>query len=220
MSRIKVCILRRDRFRYIGISDVLGKDEELTVLEKGPLEDDIQTVARFRPYVVIHDITTVKVDLENFLRACKHAYPHVKVLVIGINDKEEDIANVLLAGGRGYLNILHFAGAITAAVKGIYEGNVWVAHTVMGRFINEAALELKKRRQREKTLVTEAQRKVLQILANDGLTNKEMAASLGIEERTVEFHITNLLQKFHLSNRNQLIIYALKHNLVPLTRST
>lgn len=220
MSRIKVCILTRDKFRYIGISDVLGKDEELIVLEKGPLEDDVETVARFRPDVVILDITTVKVDLENFLRACKHAYPHVKVLVIGIHDKEEDIANVLVAGVRGYLNILNFAGAINAAVKCIHQGNAWIAHTVMGRFINEAALELKKRRHSDKTLVTEAQRKVLQLLASEGLTNKEMAASLGIEERTVEFHITSLLQKFHLSNRNQLIIYALKHNLVSLTRST
>src|SRR6058998_3891285 len=98
MSRTKVYILTRDKFRYIGISDVLGKDEELIVLEKGALEDDIETVARFRPDVVILDITTVKVDLENFLRACKHAYPHVKVLVIGINDNEEDISDVLLAG--------------------------------------------------------------------------------------------------------------------------
>src|SRR5213594_2393036 len=172
MSRIKVCILTRDRFRYIGISDVLGKDEELTVLEKGPLEDDIETVARFRPDVVILDITTVKVELENFLRACKHAYPHVKVLVIGVNDNEEDIANVSLAGVSGYLNILHFAGAITAAVKGIHEGNAWIAHTFMGRFINEVAFEMKKRRHREKTLVTGAQRKVLQLLASEGLTNK------------------------------------------------
>jgi DNA-binding NarL/FixJ family response regulator len=220
MSRIKVCILTRDRFRYIGISDVLGKDEGLTVLEKGEVEDDIETVARFRPDVVILDVTTVKVELQNFLRACKHAYPNVKVLVIGINDKEEDIADVLLAGVSGYLNILHFGGAITAAVKGIHEGDAWIAHTVMGSLMNEVAFELKRRRHTEKNLVTEAQRKVLQLLANEGLTNKEIAANLGIEERTVEFHITSLLQKFHLSNRNQLIIYALKHNLVTLTRST
>jgi len=90
----------------------------------------------------------------------------------------------------------------------------------MGRFINEVAFELKRRQPRKKSLLTEAQRRVLQLLANEGLTNKEMAANLGIEERTVEFHITSLLQKFHLSNRNQLIIYAIKHNLIPLNRIT
>ena len=220
MSRIKVCILTRDRFRYIGISDVLAKDKELAVLEKGPLEDDIDTVARFRPDVVILDITTVKVELQSFLKECNRVCPHAKLLVISINDKEEDIAGALRAGVRGYLNILHFADAITAAIKGIHEGNAWIAHTVMGRFINEVAFELKRRQPRTKNLVTEAQRKVLQLLAEEGLTNKEIAANLGIEERTVEFHITNLLQKFHLSNRNQLIIYAIKHDLVPLIRVT
>ncbi len=80
--------------------------------------------------------------------------------------------------------------------------------------------ELKRRQPRKKSLLTEAQRRVLQLLANEGLTNKEMAANLGIEERTVDFHITSLLQKFHLSNRNQLIIYAIKHNLIPLNRIT
>ncbi len=220
MSRIKVSILTRDRFRHIGISDVLAKDKELVVVEKGPLEDDIDAIARLKPDVVVLDITTVKVELQNFLDACKHVCPHVKVLVISINDKEEDIANALLAGVRGYLNILHFADAITAAIKGIHEGNSWIAHTVMGRFINEVAFELKRRQPRKKSLLTEAQRRVLQLLANEGLTNKEMAANLGIEERTVEFHITSLLQKFHLSNRNQLIIYAIKHNLIPLNRIT
>jgi len=217
-KRIKVSILTRDRFRYIGISDVLAKDNELVVLEKAPLEGDLDTVARVKPDVVILDITTVRVELHSFLKACKEVCPHVKVLVISVNDKEEDIAIALLAGVRGYLNILHFADAVTAAIKGIHEGTAWIAHTVMGRFINEVAFELKRRQPRTKNLLTEAQRKVLQLLANEGLTNKEMAAHLGIEERTVEFHITSLLQKFHLSKHNQLIIFAIKHNLVSLTR--
>lgn len=190
------------------------------VLEKGDLEDEIEIVTKFTPDVVILDLTTVKIELPAFMEACKQISPHTKVLIIGTGteigtDSEEDVIKAVLAGVAGYLNILYFADNIVAAIKGVHKGDVWISHMMMGRLIDQIRSKVPKKVHFE-TKITETERKVLQLLASEGLTNKEMAIRLKIETRTVEFHITNLLRKFQVPNRNHLIIYAIKHNLVSL----
>ncbi len=221
MSKIKVCILTRDKFRRIGIANTLIQDRELVVLERGNPDNEIETITKLSPDVVVLDITTVKLELAAFIEASKQVSPGTKILMIGTNsevgaDSEDDVISALLSGVTGYLNILFFADSITAAVKGIYKGDVWISHMMMGRLIDQISSKLKKRI-RFRTKITEKERKVLQLLATEGLTNKEIAARMRVQVRTVEFHITNLLRKFHLSNRNNLIIHAIKHNLVSFT---
>ncbi|PYV86706.1 MAG: hypothetical protein DMG05_19070 [Acidobacteria bacterium] len=218
MSKIKVSILTRDKFRYIGMASVLIKDKDLIVQEKGNLEDEIEIVTKFMPDVVIFDMTTVKIELSAFMEACKELCPDTKVLMIGIGseigtDSEEDVIKALLTGVTGYLNILFFADNIVAAIKGVHKGDIWISHMIMRSLIGQLRSKLQKK-VHFRTKITETERKVLQLLATEGLTNKEMGARLKIETRTVEFHITSLLRKFQVPNRNHLIIYAIKHNLV------
>ncbi len=54
---------------------------------------------------------------------------------------------------------------------------------------------------------------VLQLVAQ-GLTNKEIAAALYVTERTVKYHMSEILQKLHLQNRAQVIAYAVRTGLV------
>jgi DNA-binding NarL/FixJ family response regulator len=216
--KIKTCILTRDKFRYIGILSTLQQDGELVLLDTIDWVNATNIVASFQPDVLILDITTVVIDLPTFLKECKHLSSHTRILAIGIVD-DDDVVHALHAGVRGYLNIVYFADELIEAIKAIHQGSAWITGRLMGRFIDEIATKLeqhdkgvKKGRER----ITEMEQKVLWLLASEGLTNKEIAGHLSIEERTVEFHITNLLRKFELPNRNRLIIYAIKYNLVPL----
>jgi DNA-binding NarL/FixJ family response regulator len=85
----------------------------------------------------------------------------------------------------------------------------------MGQLIDEVAFELARdRRAGTKSQPTASERRVLELLAREGLSNKEIAAHLEVKERTIEFHISSLLRKFLVTNRNQLIIYAIKQGLV------
>jgi len=216
MARIRVCVLTREKFREIGLREVLAKDPEIALLDNAAARDELDAVVRLRPDVVVLDSSSVTLDLPAYLLSCKKTSPQTNFLLIG-TDPSEDVVAAFRAGVKGYLNLLSFADEIVAAVKAIHRGHAWMARRAMGRLIDEVAFELGKGRRRgEKDFLTATQRKVLELLSREGLTNKEIAAHLQIEERTVEFHISSLLKKFLLANRNQLIIYAIKHGLVDL----
>ncbi|MBI4455037.1 MAG: response regulator transcription factor [Acidobacteria bacterium] len=215
MVKIRVRIITRDKFRYLGLRSTLTKNDSFVVVEKNDLPDETQIVAQFMPDVVVFDISTVQIELPMFVRTCKQVSPHTKLLVIGANDNAEVVTRALRAGAKGYLNILCFPDEIISATKAVHGGNAWIPRRAMSEFIDEIASEMNLKAQvHGKTGVTRTQKKVLELLARQGLTNKEIAGQLGIEARTVEFHITSLLRKFNLSNRNQLVIHAIRKNLV------
>ncbi len=63
--------------------------------------------------------------------------------------------------------------------------------------------------------LTEREVAVLKLIAR-GLTNQEIANRLTITERTVRFHVSNILSKLHLANRIQVALYALQEGLSSL----
>src|SRR5713226_1029158 len=98
--KIKVCILTRDKFRYIGILSTLCQDGELAVLDTSDWVNATDIVANSQPDVLILDITTVVIDLPTFLKESKHLSPHTRILTIGIVD-DDDVVHALHAGVRG-----------------------------------------------------------------------------------------------------------------------
>jgi|GEM_PF-1128976 len=216
MDEIKVCILTRDKFRYIGLASTLCKHEEFAVPDTFGAQDEAGIVAKFAPDVLVLDVTTIQLNLASFVRTCRQLSPHTKVFAIGIED-DESVLDALLAGIHGNLEPFHSVGVLPEAIRQVNKGNAWVSRKIFGRFIDfvsSAPHQNSRGTRSRKTVPTETQRKVLTLLAREGLTNRQIAAQLAIDERTVEFHMSNLLRKFHLSNRNQLVIYALRQNLV------
>jgi two-component system, NarL family, response regulator LiaR len=63
--------------------------------------------------------------------------------------------------------------------------------------------------------LTEREMDVLRLIAK-GKSNKEIADSLVISEKTVKTHVSNILSKLHLADRTQAAIYALRQRLVPM----
>lgn len=134
------------------------------------------------------------------------AYPDAGILLVSERDREEDCFDLLLLRARGLMSYEEASEHLTDALKCIAKGGFWLSPLRLSRFVDsflgryfsckpKAAVSTLSRRENE----------VLERLFQD-LSNKEIANELNISERTVKFHVSNLLQKFHVNGRRQLIL--------------
>ena len=127
------------------------------------------------------------------------------------SDQVQDLSNALAAGARGVLPRLADAARLTAALHAIAAGL-----TVLDDALAPAALRA--RSARPAALVeplTPRESEVLQLLA-EGLSNRTIAARLGISEHTAKFHVNAILGKLGASTRTEAIVAAARLGLVLL----
>jgi DNA-binding NarL/FixJ family response regulator len=135
-------------------------------------------------------------------------YPNTKLLVFA--DKPDDIEGLLLLrqGIYGYCNTYMAATLLARAVKAAREGEVWVGWDLMQRLIRGIAPEASETR--ESNLVqleslTDREQEIAHYVAQ-GASNKRIASSLGITERTVKAHLSTVYKKIGVNDRLQLAL--------------
>jgi len=135
----------------------------------------------------------------------------VEILIFTMHDREDILAEVLMAGARGYLlksdASKHLISAIEAlAVKRPYfSGNV--SQTLLDRFIEMAS------RDSTATALTPREREIVQLIA-EGRLNKEIAAILDLSIKTVETHRAAAMHKLDLKSSADLVRYAVRNHII------
>jgi DNA-binding NarL/FixJ family response regulator len=130
-----------------------------------------------------------------------------RILALSAYSDEKYVRGMLSAGAAGYLLKEEAPGVIVAAVQAAAEGRAWLSPAVAARVAALAGGGRPAPRD-----LTERERQVLALVAQ-GKTNKEVALALAIAERTVEFHVTNLLAKLGLASRVEAAVWAKEHGL-------
>lgn len=114
---------------------------------------------------------------------------------------------LLELGTRGIVEISpYFARDIAGAVKSVVNGKLWIDHALLEKFVTYTNAVLKRLPGVDDGL-TSREHEVLQLLLQE-YTNKQIATLLGISERTVKFHVSNILQKTRTDTRQVLVHYT------------
>lgn len=130
-----------------------------------------------------------------------------RLLVVGDQLKEADSYALLRQGVKGILNYAEAREQLPRAVPLVVAGGFWVPRTVLSRFVDSILTAAGGRRLRG-DFPTELSRREQEVLSGllENLANKEVADRLHISERTVKFHVSNLLAKFGVRRRADLIL--------------
>jgi DNA-binding NarL/FixJ family response regulator len=130
-----------------------------------------------------------------------------RLLVVGDNLKEADSYTLLRQGVKGILNYNEAREQLPRALPLVASGGFWVARNVLSRFVDSILTSTQGRRLRTDS-PAELSRREQEVLAGllENLANKEVADRLHISERTVKFHVSNLLAKFGVRRRADLIL--------------
>jgi DNA-binding NarL/FixJ family response regulator len=134
-------------------------------------------------------------------------HENARILVVGDKLKEADCFALLRQGVKGILNYTEAREQLPRALPLVAEGGFWVARNVLSSFVDTILNSAQGRRLRTNspTDLSPREQEVLSGLL-ENLANKELADRLHISERTVKFHVSNLLSKFGVRRRADLIL--------------
>ena len=175
-------------------------------------EEVQQLVERLHPEVVVLDVEMpglngLEVARRLHARQIAQLDPPVSILVLSAHDQEAYIFGLLDAGAAGYVLKDEALETIVQAVQTVARGAPWLSPRVMAKVIARSAGRT------DAEALTERETEVLQLMAK-GLNNPQIGEALSIGERTVRFHVENILSKLKASNRMEAVMIAVQRGLV------
>lgn len=188
-----------------GLAAMLKTQSDFDVTgEADDGEEALKKVVDCDPDVLLLDLEMPGVDGIETLRRLKEMDVRARTIVFTVFDTDERIVSAMRAGAKGYL----LKGApredVFRAVRVVYEGGSLLAPAVASRFLDSI---------NDPDALTARQEEVLKLIAT-GLLNKEIADRLYISERTVKFHVSEILAKLSAGNRTEAVAIATEKGLV------
>lgn len=188
-----------------GLSAALSAEPDIDVLgeAKDGLEAEEKAI-RLKPDVIIMDVYMPNRDGLSSLISIKKALPNIKVLLFTVSDREEDLLKAIRFGADGYILKKSDITDVLQTVRKIARGE-----TALPPYIAQKLM--KDMMEKKSGFELSAREKEVLDLLGEGLTNAEIAERLTISYATVGSYVYRLLQKLHLKNREEAIVYAIKH---------
>lgn len=197
-----------------GVAGLLEAHPDIEIV--GEAEDGLQALEKARvtmPDVILMDIEMPRCDGLAATRLIKREMPYVKIVMLTVHDADERLFDAVRSGAQGYLLKSIGSAELIMQLRGIERGEAPISRTMAGRILDEFAKQTEVQRVEGELLLTPREREVLQWVARSA-SNREIAEALVISENTVKNHMRNILSKLHLSNRSQVMAYALSRGLV------
>ena len=217
-ARIRVAVVDDHPVVREGLVLILQTQPEFEIVGEGETGPDaIDLVERLSPDVLMLDLELPGIDGVAVLRRLRERGATTRVIAFTVFDTDDRIIGAVEAGAAGYLLKGAPSAELFEAIRVVHGGGSLlqplVASTVMrhvaaqGRPGAAAATRT--------AALTTREREVLRQLAH-GMSNKEIAAALGVTERTVKFHVASLFTKLGAGNRTEAVTRAVQAGLVSL----
>jgi NarL family two-component system response regulator LiaR len=198
-----------------GLRTYLDLSEEIEVVgEARNGREAIERAKALRPDVVLMDLLMPEMDGIAATRGVKDASPSTNVIVLTSFTDDEHVMPALRAGATGYLLKDVSAADLVRAIEGANQGQAQLHPDVQRRLLEQVSSP-PKRDEPAGAALTPRELEVLKLIAS-GMSNKEIARELVLNERTVKGHVSNILSKLGLADRTQAALYAVREGIVTM----
>jgi DNA-binding NarL/FixJ family response regulator len=191
-----------------GLSSILQKSCDVIGIVRDGRELLIEA-AKLVPDLIVLDIGMPVLNGLDAADQLKRLLPNVKFVFLTMKDDPNVAAAALNLGKVGYVLKHSLSTELLLAVSEVLQGKAYVTPRLRS---DDRTVQESRARQFSKDL-TPRQREVLQLLA-EGRPMKEVAQILKVSEKAIMFHKYRIMASFNLKNNAELVLFALKHNLI------
>jgi DNA-binding NarL/FixJ family response regulator len=200
-----------DLFRA-GVRAELPSD--MTVVgEASDTEGAIELITERIPDVVLLDVHLPGGGGREVVEKVKQRLPDIKILALSASDAPGDVVSVVRAGARGYVTKTISSAELADAIRRVAAGDAVFSPRLAGFVLDAFSSIPVSDVDPELGSLTERERQVLQLIAR-GYTYREVGEELFISVKTVETHVSSVLRKLQLANRNELTRWAAERKLI------
>ena len=139
--------------------------------------------------------------------------PELRFLALSVSDAAEDVVSVIRAGARGYVTKSISTPDLVEAIERVAGGDAAFSPRLAGFVLDAFGTAMVAAADDELDLLSSREQEVMRLIAR-GYTYKEVASELFISIKTVETHVSSVLRKLQLSNRNELTRWAMQRHIV------
>ena len=206
----RVLIADDDYLMRAGLVELLSADPAIKIVGQAASgREALERTRRLDPDVVLMDVRMPDLDGIAATRELTRAGVRARVLILTTFEQDDYIFGALRAGASGFLLKRTRPEELIAAVHTIADGDSLLSPSVTRRVIDRMAQQPTPALADNAKLseLTHREREVLELMAG-GLSNREIADALVVEESTVRTHVKRILLKLDLRDRVQAVIFA------------
>jgi len=210
---IKIVIADDHSIIREGIKSVLNSHSQYEVSgEASNGEEALELVRKFKPDVLLLDISMPKVSGLDILTRVKNECAKTKIIMITVHKMGAYVIKAVRQGVSGYINKENVVEELIPALTKVISGKTYLGETISD-YLSEVMVKSEKESLSYTKILSEKELDVLRLTA-EGKTAQEVADILFLSRRTVENYKNNILKKLNLHKTSDLIKYAIENKIV------
>jgi DNA-binding NarL/FixJ family response regulator len=218
MSKIRVLLVDDHTLVRQGLRQLLELEQDIEVVGEAADGAEVNAkVAETQPDVILMDINMPIVDGVAATRQVLREFPNVGIIVLSMYRQDQYVFEAVRAGARGYLLKSARSAEVTAAIRAVAGGAALIDPTIAGNLLREfqrltpgagasSGSRLEQLSDRETDILR---------LVSTGASNKEIASTLYLSEKTVKNYLSTIFKKLQLNDRVQAATYAVRQGITP-----
>jgi DNA-binding NarL/FixJ family response regulator len=205
-ARIRVMCVEDHRIVREGIALIINQEADMEVVGScASAEEAVSVYRSCRPDVTLMDLRLGKMSGVEGIKAIRKEHADARIVVLTMYEGDEDIYRAHEAGATTYLLKDTLSSDLIRVVRQVHAGERPVMPVVEARLKERASAPT----------LTSREIEVLQLIS-EGLRNKEVGATLGITEGTVQIHVKNIFAKLNVNDRTAAVQVAVRRGLVQM----
>ena len=194
----------------VGLRTVLHNQHGIAVIgEAGTKAADVRAVKRLRPDCVLMD---VRLPDGSGIEACRDilaSHPMTRIIFLTSYADDESVLTAVLAGAQGYVLKNIDSSLLVRSIRAVSNGQSILNPSLTQRALNWIKAWPEQNNPGRGQSLSPQEERVLALVA-EGLTNKEIAATMQLSDKTVKNYLANMFQKLHISRRAQAASFFVK----------